>query len=228
MRIPSLRLTGKLGAVVGAQSVPIGGVLGGWSPATGLVLYWAEAVLGVLFALAMVWLYRWRISDPRLDAALGPPGAPAAEAARLERLADLQKANLRPRDIAIFYLGSLAIFGGFFAGIMLILSQNHGVAVPSLAELRSGLPPLAGFAILGLLIDLPGLGRRPASFVSARVDAGAARWAILWAVGFFGTILMAVTGRPTVIFLVFVALKTLYEVGVALERVTRRKPVRAA
>jgi len=91
VRVPSLRLTGRLGAVVGAQSGPMGGVLGGWSPATGLVLYWAEAVIGVLLALAMVALYRWRMSDPRLDAALGTPGSPAAEAARLERLADLQR-----------------------------------------------------------------------------------------------------------------------------------------
>jgi Family of unknown function (DUF6498) len=228
VRIPSLRLTGKLGAAVGTQAVPLGGVLGGWSPATGLVLYWAEAVLGVLLALAMVWLYRRRISDPRQDEAVGPPGSPAAEAALRTRLTDLARANLRPHDIAIFYGGSLAIFGAFFAGIMLILSHNHGVAVPSLAELQSGLPPLVGFAVLGFLLDLRGLGRRPASFVAARVDAGAARWAMLWAVGFFGTILMAVSGRPTMIFLVFAALKTLYEVGVALERVTSRKPGLAA
>ena len=107
---------------------------------------------------------------------------------------------------------------------MLIISHNHGVAAPSVAELRSGLPPLVGSALLAFLLDLRGLGRRPASFVSARVDAGAARWAMLWAVGFFGTFLMAITGRPDAIFLWFAALKTLYEVGVALERVTRRKP----
>ncbi len=228
MRIPSLRLTGKVGAALGTQAVPLGGALGGWSPATGLVFYWAEAVLGLLLAIAMVMLYRWRIADPRLDAALGPPGSPEAEAARLARLTDLRHANLRPRDIAIFYGGSLAIFGLFFAGIMLIISQNHGVAPPSIAELRSGLPPLVGFALLAFLLDLRGLGRRPASFVSARVDAGAARWAMLWAVGFFGTFLMAFTGRPDAIFLLFAALKTLYEVGVALERVTRRKPSAAA
>ena len=228
MRIPSLRLTGKVGAALGTQALPLGGALGGWSAATGLVFYWAEAVLGLVLAIAMVVLYRWRIADPRLDAAIGPPGSPEAEAARLARLTDFQRANLRPSDIAIFYGGSLAIFGGFFAGILLILSENRGLAPPSLAELRSGLPPLVAFAVLAFLLDLRGLGRRPAAFVSARVDAGAARWAMLWAVGFFGSFLMAITGRPDAIFLLFAALKTLYEVGVALERVARRKPAQEA
>lgn len=228
MRIPSLRLPGKLGAALGIQAIPIGGVLGGGSLATGLVLYWVEAILGLLLAIAMVLLYRQRISDPRQDLALGPPGSPAAEAARQERLADFERAHVRPRDIAIFYGGSLLVFGGFFAGLLLILSQNQGVALPSVAELRRGLPALAGLALLGFLLDLPGLGRRPASFVAGRVDAGAARWAMLWAVGFFGTILMAATGRPEAIFLLFAALKTLYEVLVALERVTARKPGQTA
>ncbi len=228
MRIPSLRLPGKVGAALGIQAIPVGGVLGGGSLATGLVLYWVEAVLGVLLAIAVVMLYRQQISDPGQDVALGPPGSPAAEAARQERLADFERAHVRPRDIAIFYGGSLLVFGGFFAGLLLILSQNQGVALPSLAELRRGLPPLAGLAMLGFMLDLPGLGRRPASFVAARVDAGAARWAMLWAVGFFGTILMAVTGRPEAIFLLFAALKTLYEVLVALERVAGRKPGQAA
>jgi hypothetical protein len=228
VRIPSLRLPGKVGAALGIQAIPIGGVLGGGSLATGLVLYWAEAVMGLLLALAMVPLYRRLISDPRQDAALGSPGSPAAEAARQKRLANLENAHVRPRDVAVFHGGSLLIFGGFFAGLLLILSQNHGVALPSVAELRRGLPPLAGLAVLGFLLDLPGLGRRPASFVAARVDAGTARWAMLWAVGFFGTILMAITGRPEAIFLLFAALKTLYEVLVALERATGRKPGPAA
>ncbi len=186
----SPRLAAKLSAAVGIQAVPAWGVLGGWSPATGLVLYWVEAVL----------------------------------AARDTRLADLEKAKVRPRDIALVHGAGFLIFGGFFAGILLILSQNHGVPLPSTAELRSGLPPLVGLAVLGFLLDLPGLGRRPASFVAARVNAGTSRWAILWGVGFFGTILMVVTGRPLAIFLVFAALKTLFEVGAALERVTGMKP----
>jgi len=79
-------------------------------------------------------------------------------------------------------------------------------------------------AVFGFLLDIPGLGRRPASFVAARVDAGTSRWAILWCVGFFGTILMVVTGRPVAIFLVFAALKALFEVLAALERVIGHKP----
>jgi hypothetical protein len=228
VRIPSLRLAGKVGAALGIQAVPIGGVLGGGSLATGLVLYWAEAVLGLLLALAMVLLYRQRISDPRQDVALGPPGSPAAEAARRQRLADLESVHVRPREIAIVHGSSLLIFGGFFAGILLIVSQNRGVALPSIAELRRGLPPLAGLAALGFLLDVPGLGRRPPSFVVARVDAGTVRWAMLWAVGFFGTILMALTGRPEAIFLLFAALKTLYEVMVALERFAGRRPGQTA
>ena len=224
MRMFSPRLAAKVSAAMGAQAVPIGGVLGGWSPATGLALYWVEAMLGALLAIALVWLYRRRISDPTLDAALGPPGSAEVVAARDARLADLERAKVRPRDIALVHGAGFLIFGGFFAGILLILSQNHGVPLPSAAELRQGLPPLAGLALFGFLLDLPGLGRRPASFVAARVNAGTSRWGILWGVGFFGTILMVVTGRPLAIFLVFAALKTLFEVGAALERVIGQKP----
>ncbi|HEY6546661.1 MAG TPA: hypothetical protein VI589_02105, partial [Vicinamibacteria bacterium] len=94
-----------MSAAIGTQAVPIGGVLGGWSPATGLVLYWVEAVLGALLAIALVWLYRRRISDPDLDAALGPPGSAEAVAARDTRLADLERAKVRPRDIALVHGG---------------------------------------------------------------------------------------------------------------------------
>lgn len=224
MRVPSFRLVGKVGAAVGTQAIPFGGVLGGWSPATGLVLYWIEAVVGVLLAVAAIELYRRRILDPRLDAALGPPGSAAAQAARDGRIRDLESARVRPREILLIYGGSFVIFGLFFAGILFILSEGHDVVLPSMADLRRGAPPLVGFALLGFLFDLPGLGRRPASFVAARVEALTARWAMLWAVGFFGTMIMVFWGHPGGVFLVFAGLKTLYEIGVALERLTGRHP----
>lgn len=224
MRVPSFRLVGKVGAAVGAQAVPFGGVLGGWSPATGLVLYWIEAVVGVLLAVAAISLYRQRILDPRLDADLGPPGSAAALAARDARIRDLERAHVRPQDILLFHGGSFVVFGLFFAGILFILSHGHDVVLPSIPDLRQGAPPLVGFAVLGFLFDLRGLGRRPASFVAARVETLTARWAMLWAVGFFGTFIMVFAGRPDAIFLVFAGLKMLYEIGVALERVTGRKP----
>lgn len=44
-----------------------------------------------------------------------------------------------------------------------------------------------------------------------RVDACLTRWALFWLVGFFGTILMAVTGRPAIIFGFFAVLKVVFE-----------------
>ena len=215
------RLFGRLAAALGIQAVPAGGVLSGWSPATGLVLYWAEAVVGLVLALAMIKLYDAFVHDPRSYLAFGPPGSPEFEGARRERLAEIQAANIRARDVALVHGSGFLIFGVFFSAVLLIASRNHGLTPPSLEDLRLGVPFMAALALLGFLLDVQGLRNRPASFVAGRVDATNARFGILWLVAFFGTFLMVVTEKPTAIFMAFAVLKGLHEFGLAMERSVR-------
>lgn len=110
--------------------------------------------------------------------------------------------------------------------VLTIATQNHGLAPPSLDDLSLGVPFVVALAVLGFILDVPGLRDRPASFVAARVDAMNARFGILWLVAFFGTFLIVVTDRPTALFLVFAVFKGLHEFGVAIER--KRAPVATA
>jgi hypothetical protein len=47
--------------------------------------------------------------------------------------------------------------------------------------------------------------------VAGRVNACLSRWAMFWLVGFVGTGLMVVTGKPTIIFGFFAVLKVVFE-----------------
>jgi|CXWL01.1.fsa_nt_gi hypothetical protein len=212
------RLFGRLSAALGIQAVPGAGVLSGWSPATGLVLYWVESVVGLLLALAMIGMYDAIVKDPRSYLAFGPPGSPEFEGIRRERVAELQAANIRARDVALVHGAGFLIFGVFFSAVLLIASRNHGLAPPSLDDLRLGVPLMVALAALGFLLDAQGLSDRPASFVAARVDATNARFGILWVVAFFGTFLIVVTEKPTAIFLVFAVLKGLHELSLVIEK----------
>lgn len=185
------RLLGRLLAALGVQAVPAGGVLSGWSPATGLVLYWAEAVVGLLLTLAMIKLHEASVHEA---------------------------GNIRARDVALVHGSGFLIFGVFFFAVLFIASKNHGLTPPSLDDLLLGIPCMVALAVFGFLLDVQGLRDRPASFVAARVDAMNARFGILWLVAFLGTFLMVVTEKPTAIFLVFAAAKGLHELSTVIER----------
>jgi hypothetical protein len=192
-----LRL-GRLGSVLGVQSVPLGGVwVQGWSPASGLVFYLVEAALAIVFVVLLIVLYGRR---------------------RPEGTTELARSDVRPREVLGFYGGSLLVMSIFFAGVVFILVGKGHVPAPSWNEIVRGLPWLGAFALVNFVVDLVGLGERPASFLKSRVDQCLARWGFLWLLGFVGPLLMMVTGRPAMFFLFFAGLKLLFEVWSILAR----------
>lgn len=180
-------------ATTARQAVPVGGIFAlGWQPPVAIAVYWFESML--LAAVAALLCVRLR------DHTSGTPpdGAYAS--------------GLNPRDVLGFHWGSLTLFGLFFAAILFILTMNGRVAPIDWTELRDAAAGmvvvlLVGFGIETLLLPAPTVAA-----VQARVDGCLGRWALMWLLGFGGTIAMALTGRPETFFKVFAGLKVTWEV----------------
>ena len=122
----------KLSLRAGAQGVPIAGVAAaGWSPAGGLILYWAESVLLLGATAILLALWARRGADP----------------------AEIARAGLRTRDVLLVHGGAFGIFGLFLAGILFILTDKGMVAPGTLADALTGLPWVALFVGVELAVD---------------------------------------------------------------------------
>ncbi len=188
---------------MGAQAVPVGGVLVlAWPAAGGLVLYWIESVLvlGATALLLALFVRRTRASGNAAD------------------LAGLAAAGIRPRDVLLVQGGALGIFGLFFGGFLFILVANGHIASAGLQRALAGVPVLAGIVALGLVFDLVRLPRLTLVEMTSRVNAGVRRSAIFWFVGFFGALGATFFGKPLLLFGLFAGIKTLFEIGAVLER----------
>jgi hypothetical protein len=207
MPSPAAVKLGRLVTRTAAQGTPIAGVVGeAWSPAGGLLLYWFESVL-VLGAT--LWLLaRWTKRH----------GSPA----------EARASGIETRDVALVHGGAFGIFGLFFAGLLFVFVSNGHLPADGLLPVVRGLPWIALFVALELVIDLVRLRRATAADLVRRVDDGNLRFFLFWAVGFFGTLGAMLFGRPMLIFGLFATLKILLEVLAVLERTTRPAVARAA
>ena len=210
---------GRFVSTVARHAVPVGGVFGrDWHPATAIGIYWLESVLLALTAAGLCALMQRRTSRGAIDdARLSRDGADVRSV--LAERAELQAAGIRPQDVLVFHLGSLFIFGGFFAGVMVILIGNGRIEQPfRWDEFREGAEAMFLVVAAGFLFDLWGFHRMTVATVRARVDACLVRWALFWLLGFFGTWLMMLTGRPAIFFGLFAGLKVTFETWGTLAR----------
>lgn len=175
------------------QAVPVGGIFAlGWQPAVAIAVYWIESVL--LAGIAVMLCIRLRDG-----AAATPPDK-------------LKAAGLTPRDVLLFHWGSMALFGLFFALILTGLALNGRIEPVDWNELQYAAGGMAVVLALGFVIDSVLLPDPTIAAVQARVNACLGRWALMWLLGFGGTVAMAVTGRPETFFRVFAVLKLTWEV----------------
>lgn len=175
------------------QAVPVGGIFAlGWQPAVAIAVYWIESVLLVAIAVALC----VRLRD----------GASATSPDRM------RAAGLVPRDVLLFHWGSMGIFGAFFAVILFILTMNGRIEPIDWIELQYAAGGMAIVLAAGFALDTLLLPDPTVAAVQARVNACLGRWALMWLLGFGGTVAMAVTGRPETFFRVFAGLKLTWEV----------------
>ena len=198
-------------ATCARHAVPLGGIFAQeWHPITALAVYWLESVLLVLaVALFCALMYR-RTSQAAINDARRADDKDAARRLGAQRK-ELQNAHIVPSDVLAFYLGSLLVFAGFLGGVMVILVGNGHIEPPRWGEMADAALVITIVVAISVSIDLFRFDRLTVSALRSRVDACLARWSLFWLVGFFGTILIAVTGRPTIIFGFFAVLKVLFE-----------------
>ena len=190
---------------VARHGVPIGGIFGrDWHPVTAVTVYWLESVLLVLATATLCALMGRRTSDSEINAA-----------------------SINPRELLIFHLGSLFVFGGFFAGVIVIIVGNGYIPEPiRWPEIRQAAEAMAVIVAIGLTIDIWTFHRFTVDHVRNRVDACLTRWALFWLLGFFGTMMMVFSGRPLVFFGCFAVLKTTFESWAGLARLFGWKSIK--
>jgi hypothetical protein len=181
----------------GAQGVPVAGVVAAdWSPAGGLILYWAESVLLLLATAILLALFARRGADP----------------------AEIERAGIRTRDVLLVHGGAFGIFGCFLAGIVFILTRKGVLTAEGIGAAAAGLPWIALFVGVELAIDLARLRAASAADLSRRVDAGTFRFVLFWLTGFVGVWVMLLSGKPLLLFTLFAAFKIVLEAGALLAR----------
>jgi hypothetical protein len=200
------------------QAVPVGGIFAlGWSPAVAVAVYWLESVLLAAIAVGSCVHLRDRTSAAAIAEARTAGDGARADALQAEARA-LATAGVNPRDVALFHLGGMAIFGTFFAGILFILTMNGRIEPVDWAELRRAAGAMAIVLGIGFAFDRLMMPDPPVAVVQARVNACNGRWALMWLLGFGGTAAMIFTGRPLIFFRVFAVLKVTWEIWGLLAR----------
>ncbi len=203
---------------VARQAVPVGGIFAlGWPPAVAVAVYWLESVVLVAIAVESCVHLRDRTSAAAIAEARTAGDGAFADALQAEART-LATAGVNPRDVLLFHLGSMAMFGAFFAGILFILTMNGRIEPVDWAELRYAAGAMAIVLGVGFAFDRLTMPDPPVAVVQARVNACNGRWALMWLLGFGGTAAMVFTGRPQIFFQLFAVLKMTWEIWSLLTR----------
>jgi hypothetical protein len=199
---------GHFFTTVARHAVPVGGVFGReWHPATAIAVYWLESVLLVLGTVWLCSLMQRRTAPKSVHDA-----KPADYGVRTPGK------GIDPKEVMSFHLGSILIFGLFIGGILVMLVGNGQIEPLRWDEIREGAEAMALVIAIGIALDLWRFDRFTEADVRRRVDACMVRWGLFWMMGFFGTILMGFTGRPTIFFGFFMGLKVTFESWAHLAR----------
>ena len=115
-----------------------------------------------------------------------------------------------------FLIGSLAftlVHGIFLAMLLFVALPNVGGGRVDPADLRGGVLAISAFLVLGFLVDLVGLRRRPFAWIKAMADAAFARIAIVHMTIIFGMFAVLLLHRARPLFTIFLGLKFLVDVA---------------
>jgi hypothetical protein len=191
------------------NAIPAWGVFAlGWSVGVLLILFWLENLLGVLLMGLRLQLHQRRSDDPLYrDRDAAPRMTVNGKEVRFASHARGFLATALP----------FALAHGVFAIVLpLALAQQESGAAAALwsprwPDLKMG-AALVGLALLcDLLVDLPGLARRPAAALKAQSDARLLRVMLLHVVIIFGALASSLFDSPYGMLAVMLGLKTLVD-----------------
>lgn len=206
-------LRSRLLQALGVNAVPAWGVLlGGWAPATGLFLFFADVVLGGALLAVRIAVHR---------AATGKRGhfrrhlgnAMKSTVKVGGRTTTVEPGTLLAEVVA-HLVGSCSLQGV----LLLVLVGWTAVPAADRERLPLALGVMAAFQVVGLLLDLPGMRARPFLFVKDQAERFTGRVAMLHIVIILGFWFAASRGNPQALFGIFAVLKVLADLGALMPR----------
>lgn len=199
----------RVAQIAAVNAVPAVGVFaGGWSAGTALILYWFENLLSTFLILGRISIHR------RLTSKRG------------HYTVVVKTVVSRGRKTVTRSKGT---FGGGYALTSLVFTLAHGVFLIPIAflflpqqfgdearmstdDLAKGLLFTSAILILGFLLDLDGIGKRPFYWVRRMADVSLSRMAVVHLSIIFGMFALAILNKPMGFFAIFMALKLLIDV----------------
>jgi hypothetical protein len=202
-------LLARLAQALGINSVPVAGFVGeGWSPGTGLAIYWVEGVLVIAFISLRILLHR-KWTRKRGHFRRGNFGNDQT----------VKSSGLGSGSLLASYLGVVIPFtfvhGIFLAALLfLFLPKQFGPSAgASLHDLGLGTLGVLFFLVAGFLLDLVGLKERPFRWIELVTERAMSRILIVHLTILFGMFAAMYFHAPSGMFVVFAGLKTLFDLG---------------
>ena len=214
---------GRLLQILGLNGVPAAGFLAdGWSIGTTLLLYWVETILVILLVALRIVLHRrlsrraghWNVTVTTTIRSAGATRVRHGQASFLASFLTIMVPFTLAHGLFVAILAFFVLpqeLGGSSGA-----ESTSGAAVVSLSDLRAGITGVAIFLAIGLAIDLHGLRWRPFHWIERVAELAQGRMFVTHLTILFGMFGMAMFGAPQALFIVFVALKTLMDLGAML------------
>jgi len=199
----------RLFEALGVNAVSFHGLLrDDWTLATLLAVYWGENLLNTLFVGARILLHRivtrkrghWTVkNEGKVTVRLNGREIAHEEGGTTTLLASFVSTNL------VFTLAHGIFVAAFLYGILEI--------GPSWERVQRGLVAIATMQTIGFGLDAATIRTRSFAWIRHRADAALGRIVVMHLGLIGGAFILAATERPATFFIVFVALKLLFEVG---------------
>jgi len=192
------------------NGVPIWGFFNqGWSPATTLVVYWVETLIGTLLIAFRMAIHRHLTHKGGYEIEHGPATITVTSGGGAPK-------KVRLGYVSAFLVGALGfiLVHGIFlvALIKLVLPQTGGGSVDP-DELQQGVFATGGFLVLGFLFDLIGLRLRPFAWIRSMAEGTFSRIVVVHMTIIIGMGLAMLLHRARPLFTIFVVLKVLADVS---------------
>ena len=202
---------GRVVRALGLGGVPATGYFGaGWSLGTLLLLYWLETILVTLVVAILILRHRhatrtaghWSLESSVTTTRGG------RTTTRFGKTTFLKSFLL----MMVPFTAGHGIFVAAFA--FLVFPQEIGPAARvSPDALANGMTAIAAFLLASLLFDLAGIGERPFEWVERLAQRAQGRMIVTHVTIIFGGAAMAAFEAPVAFLIVFVALKSLLDLG---------------
>lgn len=192
------------------NAIPVWGFFNqGWSPATTLVIYWAETLIGTLLIALRMAIHRLMTHKRGYDIEEGPATI------------TVTSGKGPPKQVRLGYvsgflvgaLGFIFVHGIFlFLLITLVLPETDGGSVDHQA-LVQGIVSTGAFLVLGFFLDLIGLRQRTFAWIRSMAEGTFSRIVVVHVTIVIGMGLAMVLHRSRPLFTLFLALKFLADVS---------------